>query len=55
MDTVISEFECPKCGNNEMDELIIDDNDTVHCTQCETKYRLIIKPGQPTVREFRLN
>jgi formylmethanofuran dehydrogenase subunit E len=31
-------FECPKCGNRVMDDLVCTDNDTVICNQCNTEY-----------------
>ena len=40
VDVVGSGCECPTCGNAEMDELYLDDDDVVECLECGTFYAL---------------
>ncbi len=35
---VIECFACPKCHNDDMDTLIIDDGNTVKCSECGNVY-----------------
>lgn len=35
---VMVSMACPKCGNREMDELIMDDDDYCRCGKCGTIY-----------------
>lgn len=38
--TVHSDDVCPQCGENRMDRLEIQDDDTVLCTSCGKRYML---------------
>ena len=36
---VMIQYACPRCGNDEMDELVwIDDGDRVQCQKCGREY-----------------
>lgn len=40
IEIVAKEFACPKCGENDMDLLIWDDDEHIKCTTCGESYDL---------------
>lgn len=38
---VTPEFACPKCQNNEIDMLVLDECDNVTCLNCGYKYYIL--------------